>query len=152
MFLEQGQHHDVVEAILAVQGTFPARAARAVEQLEEWTERPDWSIILPAYARCVRITRDLKELFPTYQADLVEPAERKLFEALVTAEETPRAAGSVDDFLNAFLPMIPAVNRFFEAVLVMAEDMHIRQNRMGLLQRIAALAGGVADMSRLEGF
>jgi glycyl-tRNA synthetase len=58
----------------------------------------------------------------------------------------------VDDFLNAFVPMIPAVDTFFEQVLVMAEEQEVRQNRLGLLQRIAALAEGVADLSQLEGF
>jgi glycyl-tRNA synthetase beta subunit len=58
----------------------------------------------------------------------------------------------VDDFLHAFLTMIPAVNRFFDVVLVMAEQSELRVNRLGLLQRIVRLAGGVAEMSRLEGF
>ncbi len=58
----------------------------------------------------------------------------------------------VDDFLSAFLPMIPVINRFFDTVLVMAEDVPLRQNRLGLLQRITALADGVADLSKLEGF
>jgi glycyl-tRNA synthetase beta subunit len=34
----------------------------------------------------------------------------------------------------------------------MAEDAALRQNRLGMLQRIASLADGVADFSRLEGF
>jgi glycyl-tRNA synthetase len=58
----------------------------------------------------------------------------------------------VEDFMKAFTPMIPAIDAFFENVLVMAEDEKVRQNRLGLLQRIAALADGVADLSRLEGF
>ena len=58
----------------------------------------------------------------------------------------------MDDFIKAFTPMIPAIDGFFENVLVMAEDEKVRQNRLGLLQRIAALADGVADLSRLEGF
>jgi glycyl-tRNA synthetase len=81
-----------------------------------------------------------------------EPEERELYQALITAEDRPRLPGSVDDFLNAFLPMIPAINRFFDKVLVMAEEPALRQNRLGLLQRVAALADGVADMSKLEGF
>ena len=48
--------------------------------------------------------------------------------------------------------MIPAVDRFFDRVLVMAEELGLQRNRLGLLQRIAALADGVADFSRLEGF
>jgi glycyl-tRNA synthetase len=100
----------------------------------------------------VRITREFKERFPVEPGDFAEPEERELYVALEKAESAPRGSGSVDDFLNAFLPMIPAINRFFDKVLVMAEDPRQRSNRLGLLQRIAALAGGVADMAKLEGF
>ncbi len=152
VLLEQGHHYDVVDGVLAAQGDNPARAARAIAALESWTARPDWNTILPAYARCVRITRDLKERFPVDQAAFAEPAEAGLYQAMLAFETAPRAAGSVDDLLNAFLPMIPAITRFFDAVLVMAEDQRLRQNRLGLLQRIAAGAEGVADFSKLEGF
>jgi len=42
--------------------------------------------------------------------------------------------------------------QFFDEVLVMDEDLAIRENRLGMLQRIALLAQGVADFSLLEGF
>ena len=48
--------------------------------------------------------------------------------------------------------MIPIINRFFDDVLVMADEEHLRQNRLGMLQRIASLADHAVDMSRLEGF
>lgn len=152
LLLDRDGRYDIVDSVLAVQGHNPARAAQAVAGLSAWVNRPDWRDILPAYARCVRITRDLDERFPVDPRVFVEPDERELFNALQAAEERPRAPGSVDDFLNAFLPMIPVVNRFFDNVLVMVEDARIRENRLGLLQRISALAEGVADMSRLEGF
>ena len=82
----------------------------------------------------------------------MEKAEKDLFAALEKAEKTKRSPGSTDDFLNAFLPMMDAVNTFFDDVLVMAEDKKVQENRLGLLQRISALADGVADMSKLEGF
>jgi glycyl-tRNA synthetase len=152
LLLEQGYRYDVVDAVLAEQGQDPAGADRAVKELVVWVERSDWSEILPAYARCVRITRDQTSRYEVGASALLEPAERALYEALLAAESTAREPGSVDDFLNAFLPLIPAINRFFDEVLVMVEDRELRENRLGLLQRIAALAGGVADMSRLEGF
>ncbi len=152
MLLEQGTRYDVVDAVLAAQGNNPAGAARAVKALGAWVARPDWNTILPAYARCVRITRDYKERFAVETQNFAEPSERQLYQASPLPRRASRRAGSVDDFLNAFLPMIPAINRFFDQVLVMAEDERLRRNRLGLLQRIAALAEGVADMSRLEGF
>ena len=151
-FLEQGWRYDVVDAVLAAQGTNPARAAQAVKELSEWVARPDWNTILPAYARCVRITRDLEQIYPVFPERFIEAAEKQLYSALRASQATPRRPGSVQDFLQAFLPMIPAINTFFDQVLVMTEDEDLRNNRLGLLQNIAALADGVAEMSRLEGF
>jgi len=36
--------------------------------------------------------------------------------------------------------------------MVMVEDKSIKENRLGLLQRIASLSNGIADLSKLEGF
>ncbi len=149
---EQGARYDIAAAVLAAQSHNPTGAARAVKALTEWVERADWNTVLPAYARCVRITRDQAERFAVQPDALAEPAEQALYAALTTAEAAPRRAGSVEDFFAAFLPMIPAINRFFDDVMVMAEDPTVRANRLGLLQRIAALSGGVADLSKLEGF
>ena len=152
LLLEQGSRYDVVDAVLEAQGYNPARAARAITELSAWVRRPDWHTILPAYARCVRITRDQQERYPVNTEAFREPDESQLYAALQTAEAVSRAPGSVNNFLNAFLPMIPTIDRFFDTVLVMDENPGLRQNRLGLLQRIATLAEDVADMSRLEGF
>ncbi len=150
--LESGARYDVVDAVLVAQGHNPASAARAVGELSAWVARDDWGTILPAYARCVRITRDLEATYVVRPDALQEPASETLWKALRQGERADRAAGSVTGFLSAFLPMIPAVDRFFEDVLVMDEDTALRENRLALLQRIAGLAEGVADLSRLEGF
>lgn len=155
--LDQGWKYDVVDAVVAAQGHNPARAIHAVQQLTTWVNRPDWHTILPAYARCVRITRDQPGRFSVNPSAFVEAPEGELFTALLAAEsrlaaQRAKDSASVDDCLNAFLPMIPAINHFFDIVLVMAEDLSLRQNRLGLLQRIAALAEGIADLSKLEGF
>ncbi len=149
---EAGYKYDVVDAVLAEQSENPARAAEAVKQLQAWVLREDWSTILPAFARCVRITRDQEKTFKVDAKNFSEKQEEALFKAIEKAESASRSAGSVDDFLNAFVPMIPAVNTFFDKVLVMADDRALRENRLGLLQRIVALSHGVADFSRLEGF
>ena len=142
----------MVDAVLAEQHNNPAGAQREVKALARWVEREDWNTILPAYARCVRITRDQAEKFLVDPLVFTEPSEKALYSALEKAEAGHHREGSVDDTLSAFMPMIPAVNAFFDAVLVMAEDVRIRSNRLGLLQRISALMYGVADLSRLEGF
>jgi len=154
LLLETGYRFDVVDAVITAQGSNPAQAHQSVKQLSAWVERSDWHSILPTYARCVRITRDLTQKFELDSQALTEKAEEGLYSALLQAEKSLQLAQvlSVDGFLNAFLPMLPAVNRFFDDVLVMAEDVTLRQNRLALLQRIVALGDGIADMSKLEGF
>ncbi|HLE29174.1 MAG TPA: glycine--tRNA ligase subunit beta [Anaerolineales bacterium] len=153
--LDADYRYDVVDAILAEQGHNPARALREVKRLSEWVKRPDWPQTLAAYSRCVRITRDQKERYVVNSDQLSEPAEKDLYAAYQHVSATSvnaSAAPSVDDFFAALLPMIPAISKFFDDVLVMAEDRALRENRLGLLQRIAAMATGVADFSKLEGF
>ncbi len=152
MLIEQGARYDVVDAVLAEQANNPAGAQREVKELGNWVEREDWNLVLPAYARCVRITRDQGQTYPVDPGAFVDPTEVDLHKALERAAQTPRRAGSVTDTLNAFLPMIPAVNAFFDTVLVMADEPALRANRLGLLQGVSALMRGVADLSRLEGF
>jgi len=152
LLLERGSRYDIVDAILAAQGDHPARASYAVMELGKWVSRSDWDTILPAFSRCVRITRDLKTSYSVNSGALIQIEERDLFEAVDQVINTHRSEGSVDDFLSAFLPLIPLINQFFDEVLVMVEDEKLRENRLGLLQQIASMADHVADMSRLEGF
>jgi len=152
LLLDMGKPFDVIDGVLSAQGNDPNRAAKAVEELSNWVARADWGEILPAYSRCVRITRDLGEVYVVNEKNFEEDAERNLYHALLTAEDVERQPGSVDGFLNTFLPLIPQINDFFDQVLVMVEDNQLRENRLGLVQRISALADGVVDMSKLEGF
>ena len=149
---QEGYRYDVVDAVLAAQSHNPAGVLTAVKELTAWVARPDWSTILPAYGRCVRITRDQKERFSVNPAAFVEPVEGELYAAVQKVQSTPRPAGSVEGFFTAFLPAIPVINRFFDAVMVMADDPAVRANRLGLLQSMAALPADVADFSVLEGF
>jgi glycyl-tRNA synthetase len=152
LLLDQQYAHDAVAAILAEQGHTPFLAFQAIQQLSAQIKEKDWISILPAYARCVRITRDLKSTYALHPETLSEPAEKELADGLLKAKGQTHRAGSVDDFLKAFKPLIPAINQFFDKVMVMVKDESVRQNRLALLQEIANLAAGVADFSKLEGF
>ena len=147
---DMGFKHDVIEAVLAAQSNNPAGTVRAVDQLSAWVEREDWSSILDGFARCVRITRDQKETFKVSEKSLVEEAEKGLYEAVNRLP--PVVAGDVDSFLNNVSALIPAITAFFDKVLVMVEDKAVKENRLGLLQKIAGLSNGIAELSKLEGF
>ncbi len=146
---DKGYRYDVVDAVLGAQSVNPAGAARAVKQLQAWVEREDWNEILPGYARCVRITRDQQQTFNVKPKAFGEDSEKKLYKE-VSAQ--PSRFEDVDGFLTAIVALIPAINEFFDNVLVMAEDKALQENRLGLVQKITNLADGIADLSKLEGF
>jgi glycyl-tRNA synthetase len=145
-----GYKHDIVEAILAAQSASPAATVRAVKQLSAWTGRGDWSSILDGFARCVRITRDQKDSFKINEKLFADKEEKDLFAAL--QKESKKQPATVDEFLEIVTKLIPSISAFFDKVLVMTEDKKVKENRLGLLQRVAALSEGIADLGKLEGF
>ncbi len=152
MLLEEGYAYDVVKAVLAAQGANPARAMAGIRELSQWVKREDWRSILPAYARCVRITRSEKQIYNVQAENFRENQEKTLYEAVQQAQKAINADASVNGLLGSLLPVIPAINAFFDTVLVMDENQTVRENRLGLLQVISNLAAGIVDLSKLEGF
>jgi glycyl-tRNA synthetase len=149
---DEGHRYDVVEAVLAERGYDPYQARKSVIELGEWVKKPDWATTLAAYSRCVRITRDQTEQYEVRPTDFVTDEERNLWVAYQSVPTDLQTVSSADGFLTAFTPLIPSITAFFDKVLVMDENPRVRENRLGLLQRIAGLAKGVADLSKLEGF
>ena len=144
-----------MDAVLAARGDDPYRARQAVEQLSRWVARNDWSPVIDNYARCVRITRGAQVAPTVDPLRFSEPIERELYAAYQAARAQVNPESSVDEFLSAFLPLVGVIDRYFakeSGVMVMAEDLAVRENRLAQLQHIAALADGIVDLSRLEGF
>ncbi|MBN1643016.1 MAG: glycine--tRNA ligase subunit beta [Anaerolineae bacterium] len=153
VLLDSGVRYDVADAVLAARSHDPYWAAQAASALGAWVEAPDWMDLLNAYARCVRIVRDQESRYPVEPAHLTEPASTALWQALQEAQEAlPADEPGVDDVLSAIRGLVPAINRFFNDVLVMDPDLAVRENRLGLVQSVAALTDGIVDLSRLEGF
>ncbi len=73
---------------------------------------------------------------------------------MLAAYEQAAAAkdGTVPTLVASLREMQPAISGLFDNVLVMDEDAAVRENRLALLQHVAGLADGIADLSYLEGF
>ncbi|SVC27060.1 uncharacterized protein METZ01_LOCUS279914, partial [marine metagenome] len=145
---DRGYRHDVLQAVLSAQGSNPHRVLQSVDDLTTWVTRDDWSTILDSFARCVRILPEDEELILVDNRLFSCESETELWEALSNI----RPSDTVDDFLNSFAGLIPAVTSFFDEVLVMTDDLNVRSNRFALLRSVAQMADGVVDMSKLDGF
>ncbi len=84
---------------------------------------------------------------------LQEDAEIALFSALESAQQKVGpllAIRAYADVLNELADLRDPVDRFFDEVMVMADDASVRDNRLALLGELRALFLNVADISRLS--
>ncbi len=147
---EDGFRHDVVQSVLAEQGDNPFRAAASVKELTAIVASEDWNETFTAWSRVKRITRPLKKQLPLTAADDTEKETQKLYELF--QKTVAKKPGSLREFKKMADALRDQINRFFDIVMVMAEDEKLRSARLSLLQRIAGLPDGLADLTCLEGF
>ncbi len=164
---DNGARHDLVQAVLAAQGDNPAGVVKALADLTAWTQRPDWTPFLTAYARCVRLVRQHAQTFALDPTTFEMDAERELYATYQGVVEGLQLAGGrldpvtlsvqpatchLDAVFAAMQSLVASIDRFFVDVMVEVEDHAVRDNRRALLQRIARLPMGFADLSKVEEF
>jgi len=140
----------VVDAEPADIHVVPARLA-AVQAFEAL---PESGALAAANKRIVNILRksEAEAAAAVDRARLESGAEHDLWLAFQKLEPAVDADCSRGDYASALLALAsarPAVDRFFDDVLVMAEDPAIRANRLALLRGIAQTMNRVADISKL---
>ena len=145
---------DLVEAVLSAGFDDVEDARRRLEALAEIKRRPDFVPLAVAFKRVANIQEKAEGAGAALDPALLdEEAERSL------ASEVDRVAAEVADLrarrdypavLRAVSALGPAVDRFFDDVLVMAEDPVVRANRLALVRRVAGLFGDVADFRRIQ--
>ena len=126
-----------------------ARLARALAALPDERFGP----IHTAYTRSERLAE--KEQGAAAELDsalLVEPAEVEVAQAIERLDpqlEASLEAGDFDGAVEAPAELGPALDRFFEEVLVMAEDSAVRANRLRLLLNVRDTLGKLGELSQI---
>ena len=153
---DQGGTANQVEAVLAGSiGSLVSLPAR-LAAVREFESLPEAQALAAANKRIVNILRKsgAEAAADVDRARLEEGAERDLhsaFDALEGPVDARCRAGDWTGALQALSTARPAVDRFFDAVMVMADDLGVRANRLALLRRVAATMNRVADISKLAG-
>lgn len=153
----RGYAYDVVNAVLAAgSGDIVDDLARA-EAVTKVRSSGDFASISVAFKRMKNILRQARESgkIPSSrieQAALIEDAERELA-ALIppTAERvrTLRAERNYDQALLEIAKLRPAVDKFFDKVMVMVDDERVRANRLALLETLVKEFSTIADFSEI---
>ena len=131
----------------------PLTAKRKLEVLPEFTETDDFKQLASLFKRVKNIAKNLDAAAPDLGGTLTEPAEIALaaeVDRLQPLIETAVKSGT--GYRQAFAEAAkagPAVAKFFDDVMVMAEDAKLRDARLRLLRRLEGLILQLADVSEI---
>ncbi len=146
---------DLVDAVLAAGFDDVVDARRRLEALASVKTRPDFAPLAVAFKRVANIREKAGEAggAAVSRALLSGGAETALLDELERVEGEAAQFRRDRDYaavLRAVASLKPVVDRFFDEVLVMAEDPAVRANRLGLMKRVSDLFSDVADFRKIQ--
>jgi len=155
LLAEDGYSKDTVAAVLNVSCDNIPQTWSRVGALEKLKAKPDFEPLAVAFKRVVNIIRKADDFQKTavdkklFQHES-EPALLAAYEAVKMKVEDHLQKDLFERALVEIASLRDAVDAFFDGVMVMADDMAVRRNRLALLGHIATLFGGFADFSKLS--
>lgn len=154
LLVDEGINCEIVRSVLMERANCPYLASQTAAEMEAFSRTKDFPKIVEAYSRPVRIIRGKKiESAWEVDASIFEKDEEKaLWSAYLEVANKIHPGVDVKTFAESSLLLIQPLEDFFNNVFVMAEDEKIRNNRLALLQKVASLTKGIADLSVLPGF
>jgi glycyl-tRNA synthetase beta chain len=147
---------EMFDAVLASRTQSVLDVDVRLRALERFLKMPEAESLAAANKRIANILRkapaDLSGAVDTSR--LQDGAERQLFDHVLSMERAVNplfARREYGQALTQLASLRDDVDRFFDSVMVMAEDADVRANRLGLLLRLRGLFLQFADLSRLPG-
>ena len=151
IFLDREVPHHVIDLLLSNNELSVSDAEGLVKAL--LANRIDENVeLVQAYTRMYNLVKDVE--YTGVNSDLLEEdAEKELFEAASKASEASSAAweaGDYDAVVAVPATLVPAINKFFEDVMVMDKDEAIKANRLQLVRLAYSVMAIIGDISALK--
>jgi len=152
-----GFAYDVVNAVLAAGGDDVVDVVARAQAVAKVRPSEDFEAISAAFKRIKNILRQAREagkaIAPEFKADAAaDDAERALAQEMQRVAPRVRELSQNRDYAGALSEIAtirPAVDTFFDKVMVMVEDERVRANRLALLQSLLNEFSTIADFSEI---
>jgi glycyl-tRNA synthetase beta chain len=153
----RGFAYDIVNSVLAAGADDIVDAIERAQAVSQVRNSADFEAISTSFKRMKNILRQAsaagkqpaREL---RKAVLQEQAEKELAEqisARLATTERHKQAGDYRQALTEISKLRPAIDGFFDKVMVMVEDENLRANRLALLQKLLSDFSTIADFSEI---
>jgi glycyl-tRNA synthetase beta chain len=152
-----GFKYDVVNAVLAANPDNVVDAAARAQAVTRVRPSADFESISIACKRIKNILRQAaeagKHVATAVDAEaLQEPAERELASQIPQTAKAVASLSAQRNYEQALVEVSrlrPAIDNFFDKVMVMVEDERVRANRLALLQTLLKEFSTIADFSEI---
>jgi glycyl-tRNA synthetase beta chain len=154
---DQGQRHDLVDAVFALGDDDIVRIVAKVTALAEFLGTEDGANLLAGYKRAVNILKaeEKKGALPVGEPNASAPGEEgALTTAAIEMEADVAKALDKEDYATAMTALAKLrgpVDAFFDKVLVNSDVASERENRLRLLIKVRDAMGRVADFGQVTG-
>lgn len=154
-YLERGIRADIFEAVRAVEPSRPLDFDRRVKAVQEFLQTDEATALAAANKRISNILKKAEgEIAAKTDPKLFQDdAEKALGEAVARKAKdiAPLAAkGDYAAMLGELAELRPLVDRFFDDVMVMADDESLKNNRLALLNQLRGLFNHTADFAQIQ--
>lgn len=151
MFKDLGIRYDVVDAVLASDEKNMSDLYARAQAINAWIDNPSLNDMLVAFNR-VSTLAEKAEGLDIKEAALLEAAEKDLYAKFVLVEkeiEDLMGQKKYTESLDSFASLKPAIDAFFDTVMVMDENLDVRNNRLALLANIYKAMLKICDLSKI---
>lgn len=142
--------HDVVDAVIEGPNTDLLDNFTAAQVLSDHQTDDDFKGTIEALNRVLRLAQkaDAAKVAAVDPALFENDSEKGLYDAV--NEVAAKATGlAIPAYYNALAGLKPAINAYFEATMVMADDEKVKNNRLSQLSQLAQLILRLGDLNQL---
>ncbi len=151
-----GLRDDVIDSVLRSAHEKPVDLVDLVQKMkavETVTRKPEFDPLIVGFKRAHRLVeKEQWERRPIDAEKFQHPSESALHQSVVDARDRMGSALAIGDYgnvLDALVGLKAAIDDFFAAVMVNAEDQVLRSNRLSLLKEVDELFMSFADFSQI---
>jgi glycyl-tRNA synthetase beta chain len=151
-----GLRNDLMEAVLkpAPESAFDLMdLLLRMKALQAVTTKPGFDPLIVGFKRAHRlVAKEQWNCQPVEEANLQHPTEQLLHKTVTEERDKMGSAMKDGDYskaLDSLVELKPAIDGFFETVMVNAEDPAVRSNRLSLLKQVDDCFMSFADFSQI---
>ena len=149
VMIDKGYEYDVIDAVINSSFDNIHDSNLKIETLKEWKYRTEFKDIVASFNRVNNLAAKAENADYNTELFTTEP-EKNLVNSFVGIETDYEEAienGEYEKAMEAIVTLKKPIDDFFDGVMVMAEDMDVRNSRLGLLRAISEMMLELGDVS-----